>query len=112
LLVGVGCGWMTVFGPATESSTYVLLGPVAAGALLRAWLRRSPAWSWALVGAGYGILVATQVTTWFPWGRAFQTLGPQPLAGLLLLSGTVGAEFVRTPGTAGRAVTAPPAEAA
>ena len=34
----------------------------------------------------HGLLVAAQLAGWFPWGKAFHTLGPQPAAGLLLLA--------------------------
>jgi hypothetical protein len=92
LLLALGCCWMTVFGPAAESSTYVLLAPAAAWALLEAW--RSPQSVWVRVGAAvsYGLLLLPQVMAWFPFGRSFHTLGPQPLAGLLLFGWLLGQE--------------------
>jgi hypothetical protein len=91
LLTALGCCWMTVFGCAAESSTYILLAPTAAWCVLAAWLERT---SWALrvlLLASYGLLLISQMAGWFPGGRAFHTLGPQPLAGLLLLTGVLAA---------------------
>ncbi len=80
LLLALGCCWMTLLGPATESSTYVLLAPVAA------WLALSregePRW---LTWSGLGLLLLAQAATVMPWGRTFQALGPQPLGALLIL---------------------------
>jgi hypothetical protein len=86
LLLGLGCCWMTVFGPATESCTYILLGPALAWGLLEAWRDQKPLWTriW-LVGA-YVLLVATSMSCWFPSGARLQSLGLQPLAGLMFLA--------------------------
>jgi hypothetical protein len=85
LLVGLGCCWMTVFGPATESCTYVLLAPTLAWSLLAAWLGERPRWLRAWLVGSYGLLVASYVSCWFPSEYRLHTWGLQPLAGLLLL---------------------------
>ena len=87
VLFGLGCCWMTLVGPATESCTYILLAPTLAWALLEAW--QAPRWSFALMLylASYALFLVCQMVVWFPIGRAVHTLGVQPLAGLLLLVG-------------------------
>jgi hypothetical protein len=89
LLTALGCCWMTVFGPATESATYVLLAPSAGWAVLEAWLERRPLSVRGVLLAGYVLLAAAQAANWLPNGRSLQALGPQPLAALLLLGGVL-----------------------
>ncbi len=89
LLLGLGCCWMTALGPATESSTYVLLGPTAAWLLLSAGADRHPIPLRLLWLIAYALLVVSQAASVLPggWGRSLQALGPQPLAALLFLGG-------------------------
>jgi hypothetical protein len=80
----LGCCWMTLFGPATESSTYMLVAPALAWAIVEAWRRRQ---GWAARGIlvmSFALFTTTQVLLWFPGGARFQNLGSQPCAGLLL----------------------------
>jgi hypothetical protein len=84
--LALGLIWMTLFGPATESSTYVLLAPVLAWAVLevgdRPWPRRLlPYGSFALFTLGALIV-------WFPRWISYpvQTAGVQPIAAILLLA--------------------------
>jgi hypothetical protein len=86
-LTVLGCCWMTAFGSATESATYVLMAPVAAWLALESRLRHRIGLLRALPVAGYGLLVLVQVGDWFPTGKALQLLGTQPFATLLLLGG-------------------------
>lgn len=86
LAFDLGCVWMTVFGPATEPATYTLLAPTAAAAVVLAGSSRLRL---ALALAGYLLLAAPVVRDFFPNGRAFHALGPQPLGGLLLLAAVV-----------------------
>jgi hypothetical protein len=92
-LLALGCCWMTLFGPATESSTYILLAPSLAWAVMEAWLLpRSFAIRAGLL-ASYGLFVVTLAAVWFPGGgRAFHALGPHPLAALLFLICVLGTE--------------------
>jgi hypothetical protein len=86
VLFALGCCWMTVLGPATESCTYILLAPSLAWALLDAWARPfGPARG--LMLASNGLFVVCQMAVWFPISRQVHTLGLQPLAGLLCLAG-------------------------
>lgn len=74
--------WMTSFGPAAESSTYALLAPAAAAALLNAWPQQGLARSLCLMA--FALLLVPQIANWFPFRREtfFQVM--QPLAGVLL----------------------------
>ena len=88
-LLTLGTCWMLLFGPATESSTYVILAP----ALLLAWLRWSsaPGGRPRLIGvwASYGLLIASQMLT--SWAHQHQNAAThliQP-AGALVLACTV-----------------------
>jgi hypothetical protein len=75
-----GC-WVTVFGPATESCTYLLLAPMLAIGLIR---YRN--WSAKLAALAYGILAVTIGSALFPNNWKFQALGPQPIAALVFLA--------------------------
>lgn len=94
LVLGLGSVWMTVFGPATESPTYLLVAPTAAGAVLTSWLdRRSFALRTLLVSA-YALLVSAQMVTWFAGlYLPYRALGPQPIAGLVLAIGLMALLF-------------------
>jgi hypothetical protein len=95
LLLGLGCCWMTGLGPATESSTYILLGPTAAWLVISCKSERHPVGLRALWLSGYGLLAASQAASWLPWGwgRELQSFGPQPLAALLFLAGLLYVAF-------------------
>ena len=87
MLLSLACCWMTVFGPATESATYILLAPIVAWMLVEtyaepsAWLRRI---GYELV---FGLFIASQCALWFgSRGKWFRDqLQPLPIAGTLLL---------------------------
>src|SRR5262249_5998436 len=93
----------TAFGPATETSTYLLLTPSLAWALLETWQRGG---SWALrviTLTSYGVFIVGQILAWLPGlSRPFQTLGAYPLAGLLLLAAVTWSEVFRLPWSARR----------
>jgi hypothetical protein len=93
LLTGLGCCWMTVFGVATESCTYMLVAPTGAWAVMQARLEaRSLPVRGLLVGSFLLFLVA-QMANWFKGGSEFHALGVQALAGLLLIAGLLAAEI-------------------
>jgi hypothetical protein len=98
LLLGLGCCWMTALGPATESATYVLLGPTVAWLLLCGRSDHHTAPLRALWLTSYTLLVASQAASALPggWGRLLQSLGPQPLAALLLMGGLLALGAART----------------
>jgi hypothetical protein len=84
LLLSLACCWMTVFGFATESCTYLLLAPALAWAVLESWVQPTR-WQWrALLLASYGLFLATQLVIAIGGGRHWSNWGPQPVAGLML----------------------------
>ena len=92
LLQALGCCWMTLFGPATESCTYILVAPSLAWALLDAWSGPLLVQHFAGHARRAGLLtsftlfVVAQAAVWFPGGgRPLHALGIQPLATLLFL---------------------------
>jgi hypothetical protein len=89
LVLTLGCCWTTVLGPATESATYVLLAPVASWLMLKATTSERSRVARTAWVASYVLLLIAQIASWFPWGRTFHSLGPQPLAGLILLGGVL-----------------------
>lgn len=91
LAFGLGCGWVTVLGPATEPHTYVVLGPAAAATLVLAWRPRSFAdcLRLSLALCGYALLVFPVVRDSFPGGRPVHQLALQPIGGCLVLAAVV-----------------------
>jgi len=85
LLLTLGTCWMLLFGPATESSTYVILAP----ALILAWVR----WNVSALIRGaytsYAFLIASQmVTSWAHQHQSAYTHLIQPI-GAIILAATV-----------------------
>lgn len=97
--LGASCVWMTVFGPATESPTYLILAPAISWGVLTTWT--SPAtggstsgsnggsarWIRILMTASCLLLLSVQVAgvLWGPAFHALRTHGVQPLAGIVYL---------------------------
>ncbi|MGL6075348.1 MAG: glycosyltransferase 87 family protein [Fimbriiglobus sp.] len=79
-LLILATGWMTAFGPATETVSYNLLA--AAAPLL---LFVGPTWSRLLAGLAVVLLMATILRGTFPNDHAFTILGPQALATMVLM---------------------------
>jgi hypothetical protein len=107
LLTGLGCVWMTVFGVATESCTYMLTAATGGWALLQAWLEGRGLVVKGLLAGSYGLFLSAQMANWFPGVTRFHALGEQPLAGLLLLAGLLAAE-VRGPAWSSEVATSCP----
>jgi hypothetical protein len=97
----LGTCWMMLCGPATESSTYVLLAPALAWAVLGAGGEPWPAR--VLPAVAWGLLVACVLAGLFPNTAQFHALGLHPLAALLFGAGYLAAAL--------RALLAPPAAA-
>ncbi|HZY90238.1 MAG TPA: glycosyltransferase family 87 protein [Gemmataceae bacterium] len=77
--------WMMLCGPATESSTYVLLAPALAWAVLGAGGEAWPAR--VLPALAWGLLVVCVLAGLFPNTAQFHALGLQPLAALIFSAG-------------------------
>lgn len=94
----LAAAWMTVFGPATESQTYVHFAPACAMAV---WCftrpaRGNPQSSSAAFGpegylalAGWALLALTQVALWFPRGSSLHLYGLHSAGGLLVIFATI-----------------------
>ena len=76
---------MTLFGPTTESSTYILIAGLIGHAVMVVVHR--PVAERILVWTAYGLMISTVVINWFPQSIAndLRTLMPQPHAAMLLL---------------------------
>lgn len=85
VIFGLGCAWMMAFGPATEATTYVLLAPAAASAIVLSWTRATASWLRWTSGLAYGLLALSQAQLLFPLGRPLHHVGAQPVAGIMLL---------------------------
>jgi hypothetical protein len=89
----LGCVWMTVFGAATESSTYILVAPLAAWACLLASAGPRSLVERGCLATGYGLLTLAQVANVFPWGKVLHMYGIQPFGTLILLVGLLAVLF-------------------
>jgi Glycosyltransferase family 87 len=82
--LGLASCWMTLFGSATESCTYILLAPSLCLAWLSSWSNRGgPLMYRWMVTASYLLFTFTQAVVWFPGSKAIHALGLHPLAALL-----------------------------
>ena len=80
--LALGCCWMSVLGPSTESSTFILLAPALAWALVEAFQPGRPMWSRAALVLVMAMFMATFTATWFPGGRDWLYV-LQPVSALL-----------------------------
>lgn len=83
-VLGLGCCWMTVFGPMVESATWILIAPVLAVALVEAWAGNRPRWHRLILTLAFGLFLLDHTFGWWSGGRAYRGLALQPIAGLLL----------------------------
>jgi hypothetical protein len=91
----LGTCWMILCGPATESSTYVLLAPALAVGVLTARLER---WSLPLrlLPDAAGLLLLVGLCAGLtPWTSYIHSRGVQPLAALLLFAAYLAAYAVK-----------------
>jgi len=83
-LLSLGTGWLVVFGPSTESCTFILIAAPLAWALVDCWQPGRPAWSRAALLLVLAMFLAPNVASWFPGGRDWFYVF-QPLGALLFL---------------------------
>ena len=81
--------WILLFGPATESSTYILVAPVLAWQIAKLWSEPSPFWPRALIAAAAALLAFALIAGWFPHTTRMHALGLHPLAMLCLLAAII-----------------------
>lgn len=89
VLTLLACCWMTVFGPATEPSAWILLGPCVASALVLDRMLQARWWQQGLVAVSYVLFVSTLMAKWFRWGKIVSNYGSQTIAGLLFFAWTI-----------------------
>jgi len=53
--------WMTLFGPATEAATYIILAPAVIFGLITSWSSPHPVWLRTGMSCTYGLLVAADM---------------------------------------------------
>ncbi len=83
LAVTVGSTWMTVFGPATEAHTYVVLAGVMAAIAVLPMSRGSA----VLVWIGCGLMISAVLRPMFPNDWKYTLLGPQAVGTILVALG-------------------------
>jgi hypothetical protein len=104
LLLGLGCCWMTAFGVAAETSTYMIMAPIASWLVVAAW--RSPRLHfsrWSCSGI-YLLFVAARAAGSHPDHRRYSMVA-QPAASLLLFLLLMGTALRQL--RAGRSATEP-----
>ncbi len=85
----LGTCWMILCGPATESSTYILLAPALTWALVSGWGERWwPGLACVPALAGFGLLLVCVLAGLFRNTAAFHGLGLQPLGALVFAAGS------------------------
>jgi hypothetical protein len=83
-ILALGTCWMTLCGPATESSTYILLAPALAWAVLSA---ESDRWPWPvtlMVRMAFVLFMLCVIRGLWPGVNRIHALGLQPQGALLL----------------------------
>jgi hypothetical protein len=95
-LVNLGCCWMILFGPATENSTYILIGPTLAIAVWEAFAWPRPVWTRCALVAIVAIFIGSALITALPNGRNL-AYPLNPLATLLLFAERLTSLGRRTP---------------
>lgn len=94
LLLALGCFWMTVLGPCTEVSTYILLAPSTAWIAVEAWSARRPMIVHLLVWLGMALVAVSVIGVLQPeLGWYFHKLGVHPLGGLMILAAVLVNEY-------------------
>ena len=81
---GMCCAWMMAFGPATEATTYVMLAPMAALAVVRIHDGMST-WSRFAVVVSFTLLALGQLQLLFSLNRPIDEIGGQAFAAILLI---------------------------
>ncbi|MCE9534352.1 MAG: DUF2029 domain-containing protein [Planctomycetes bacterium] len=89
----LGTFWMLLFGPATESSTYVLIAPVAAWLVMDALRGRFSPVATCFIICGGGLVHVGLFSSWFPFYRIVHAFGVHPLGALMMTIGYLFAEF-------------------
>lgn len=86
--VGLGCVWMVLMGPASEASSYMLVGPVLIYGLLQSWTPPlSRALRFGMTAAYSGLLVADICDSWLRLkAHSVYALSLQPIVASIFLA--------------------------
>jgi hypothetical protein len=108
MALALSCVWMTVFGPATESPTYVLLAPCVAWSVVSSRPRQDGRLAFSLQRLSYLLLASALLSGMFRFFiTSYRTQGPQPLGGLVFLAGLLASELSWRQQPVERAISAP-----
>jgi hypothetical protein len=89
-VLNLGSCWMLLFGPSTESATYVMLAPALVLAMLQAFhTSRYPAMRLWVCASFAILLLASVMNSFLGLKKGVYTMSVQPLAGLLFAGYTV-----------------------
>jgi hypothetical protein len=97
--LALGTCWMILCGPATESSTYILLAPTLAWTVVDAWRQPRSRFVQELAAGSLALFGLAMVANWFPFAAAVHARGPHPLAALLLTAANVWVCVTSRPGS-------------
>jgi Glycosyltransferase family 87 len=94
----LGLIWCTLFGPATESATYMLLAPMAAHAMLAVTGRSI--WERIAIRGAYFLLLSVPIAFWFSReiSGPYRALIPQAHAAMILLCWAIARASLRPAG--------------
>jgi hypothetical protein len=83
----LGSAWMTLFGPATEAATYIILAPAVIFGLITSWSSPRPVWLRTGMSCTYGLLVAADIlNSWLhPAAHVLYVHAVQPFTALIFV---------------------------
>jgi Glycosyltransferase family 87 len=86
LMLSLACCWMTVFGPATESATYILLAPAVAWGLVESFSDPTARWRRIIYSGIFALFIVSELAVNLgELGSRFRDYAePLALAGLVL----------------------------
>lgn len=92
-ILAMVCCWIVLLGPATESCTYIVIAPILAWAIGKAWENqlsiRPTQLAQGFLLASLGFFLATLLAGLFPGTGRIHAAGLHPLGGLLLVAGLI-----------------------
>lgn len=81
----LGCCWILLLGPSTESCTFILLAPALAWQLIDAWTAPRPQTYRRALLVVCALFGMTMIGGWFSFANKIHALGLHPLATLIFL---------------------------
>jgi hypothetical protein len=76
---------MMALGPATEATTYIMIAPVVAAAMVLAWSLPQPGWFRPMISVSFGVLLLAQLQLFFDLNTPLHRVAAQPFAALLFM---------------------------